>query len=51
MRLPAGEVARAALVLLAIGLGTWVLRLLRELVLLVLLGVLLATAVEEAEAA
>jgi predicted PurR-regulated permease PerM len=45
LKLPAGEVARAGLVLLAIGLGTFVLWQLRDLIFLVVVGILFATAI------
>jgi predicted PurR-regulated permease PerM len=48
IRLPAGEVFRSALVLLAIGLGAYVLWRLRDLLFLLVLGILFATAIEPA---
>src|SRR5205823_6488865 len=46
LRIPAGEVARSALVLLGIGLGALLLYELRDVVVLVLLAILFATAIE-----
>jgi predicted PurR-regulated permease PerM len=48
IRLPAGEVVRTALVLLAIGLGAYMLWRLRDLLFLLMLGILLAIAIEPA---
>jgi predicted PurR-regulated permease PerM len=45
-KLPAGEVARAGLVLMGLGIGLYVLWHIHEVVLLLLLGILLATAIE-----
>ena len=44
--LPAGEVARAGLVVLALGLATYVLWHIHEVIFLLFLGILLATAIE-----
>lgn len=48
VKLPAGEVARAGVTLLAVGLGAFVLWQLRDLLFLVVLGILFATAIEPA---
>lgn len=45
LKLPAAEVARAGLVLLAVGLGAYILWRLRDLLFLVVLGILFATAI------
>jgi putative permease len=44
--LPAGEVARAALVVIALGIATYVLWHIHEVIFLLFLGILLATAIE-----
>ncbi|MCC7372439.1 MAG: AI-2E family transporter [Chloroflexi bacterium] len=46
--LPAGEVARAGLVMLGLGLGVYVLWHIHEVIFLLFLGILLATAIEPA---
>ncbi|MGE3271100.1 MAG: AI-2E family transporter [Chloroflexota bacterium] len=46
VQLPAGEVARAALVLIGLALGVYVLWHIHEVIFLLFLGVLLATAIE-----
>jgi predicted PurR-regulated permease PerM len=46
--MPAGEVARAALVIIALGLGVYVLWHIHEVIFLLFLGILLATAIEPA---
>lgn len=46
IRLPAGEVARAVIVAIAVGLGAYLIWRLHEVLLLLLLAVLLATAIE-----
>jgi predicted PurR-regulated permease PerM len=46
LTLPAGEVARAGLVVLGLGLGVWLLWHIHEVIFLLFLGILLATAIE-----
>ena len=46
LTIPAGEVARAALVVLGLGLGVYVLWHIHEVIFLLFLGILLATAIE-----